>query len=139
MGYIDEEGNVFIEGRANDYILGGDGSKVWLFDIENVLLADEAVQLCEAVGLDGIDGQFPVAHLVLTQNCTESPEDIIYRVNEKCAISLKPSAVPKGYKIQDAFNVLPSGKRDTLSLKNERDGFVIPDGGILREVEFCDR
>lgn len=136
VGYIDEEGNLFIEGRATDYILGESGGKIWLFDIENVLLADKAIQLCEAVGLVVGGGHIPVAHLVLKQDCTEPSEEVIRRINKCCIKNLSPEAVPHAYKIRDSFNVLPSGKRDTLSLKDERDGFITVDGDVLRSVSF---
>ena len=135
MGYIDEDGNVFIEGRANDYIRGENGNKIWLFDIEKVILTDEAVQLCAAVGLTAGKGHIPTAHLVLKQDCTEKPEEVIRRVHERCVKSLLSEAVPRRYKIRGRFNVLPSGKRDTRSLKDERDGFYEVDGNEVREAE----
>ena len=136
VGFVNEEGNVFVVGRANDYIIGSDGNKIWLFDIENVMLTDGAVQTCEAAGLDIRGGQVPVAHLVLKQGCVETPETIIKRIHEVCQKSLPPDAVPRGYKLRDGFGVLPSGKRDTLSLKKERDGLLVPDDDGLREVSF---
>jgi long-chain acyl-CoA synthetase len=136
MGYIDEVGNVFIEGRATDYIISESGSKVWLFDIESVLLADEAVQLCEAVGLEVDGANIPVAHLVLHQACQEPPETVIRRIHASCTTALPPEAVPRAYKLRDSFNTLPSGKRDTLSLKAEREGYAAVEGGEVREVGF---
>jgi hypothetical protein len=48
-----------------------------------------------------------------------------------------PAAVPKGYKIREGFSVLPSGKRDTLSLKTDREGFFKVDGsGMLNQLSF---
>jgi long-chain acyl-CoA synthetase len=136
MGYIDEDGNVFIEGRATDYIISESGSKIWLFDIESVLLADEAVQLCEAVGLEVGGANIPVAHLVLHQDCQEPPETVIRRIHEACTTTLPPEAVPRAYKIRDSFNTLPSGKRDTLSLKAEREGYIAVEESGLREANF---
>jgi long-chain acyl-CoA synthetase len=136
MGYIDEEGNVFIEGRATDYIISESGSKVWLFDIESVLLGDEAVQLCEAVGLEVDDNHIPVAHLVLHQDCQEPPETVIRRIHASCNATLPPEAVPRAYKIRDSFDTLPSGKRDTLSLKAEREGYIAVEGEEVCEFSF---
>jgi acyl-coenzyme A synthetase/AMP-(fatty) acid ligase len=106
--------------------------------IENALLADEAVQLCEAVGLAVGEVHVPVAHLVLKQDCEDEPEDVIRRVHKRCVKTLTPDAVPRGYKIRRSFNVLPSGKRDTLSLKGERDGFVVPCGNDIKKVVFVE-
>jgi len=135
MGYMDEDGNVFVEGRANDYIPGKNGNKFWLFDIEKIILADEAVQFCAAVGFSADDRHIPAAHLVLKQDCTEKPEEVIRRVHESCVKSLLSEAVPRRYKIRGRFNVLPSGKRDTRSLKDERDGFYEVEGDEVKEVE----
>jgi len=45
--------------------------------------------------------------------------------------------MPQGYKIRETFGTNPiSTKRDYQALVLERDGFVIPDGGVLREVSF---
>jgi len=135
MGYIDEDGNVYIEGRADDYILGESGNKIWLFDIEKVILADEAIHLCETVGLAAGDRHISVTHFVLKQDCEEPPEDVILRVHERCVKSLSSEAVPRGYKMRDGFNVLPSGKRDTILLKDERDGFCKVEGDEVRAVK----
>ena len=137
VGYIDEEGNVFIEGRADDFICDSSGEKIWLFDIESTLLADEAIQLCEVVGLAVDGGYIHVAHLVLKESCEDASENVIRRVHKTCVETLLPNAVPHGYKIRQEFNMLPSGKRDTLSLKNERDGFVqVSDDGELMPAVF---
>jgi hypothetical protein len=50
--------------------------------------------------------------------------------------SLPPSVIPKGYKIRESFNVLPSGKRDTLSLKTDREGFFTVNGDGLKQIMF---
>jgi long-chain acyl-CoA synthetase len=138
IGYVDEEGNVYVEGRAHDYINAENGNKVWLFDIEKVLLEDPDIQLCEAVGLDSTDGGFgiPVAHLVLRQGFDGDPNDVIRRVHQICVDRLQPEAVPHGYKIRTAFGVNPGGKRDTLSLKSEREGFVQVVGNDVQGISF---
>jgi long-chain acyl-CoA synthetase len=138
IGYVDEEGNVYVEGRAHDYINAENGNKVWLFDIENILLEDPDVQLCEAVGLDSASGDFgiPVVHLVLRQDFSGDPNDVIYRVHRLCVDRLQTEAVPHGYKIRTAFGLNPGGKRDTLSLKSEREGFVQVVGTDINDVLF---
>ena len=121
IGHIDEEGNLFVEGRINDFILNAAGEKIWLFDIETVVFEHDSVQLCEAVGLSTDEGEVPVIHLVLKQGFTGSAENILKEIHERCIATLSPDAIPLGYKIRESFDILPTGKRDTLSLKNERD------------------
>jgi long-chain acyl-CoA synthetase len=136
VGYIDEEGNVFVEGRANDFIITERGKKVWLFDIENAILQDPDVQLCEAVGLETGECGVPVAHLVLRPGFDGDANEVISRVHALCVSGLAPEAVPQGYKIRESFGVTPGGKRDTLSLKAERDGFVVPGGETMCEISI---
>jgi U3 small nucleolar ribonucleoprotein component len=57
-------------------------------------------------------------------------------LNESCTTALPPEAVPRAYKIRDSFNTLPSGKRDTLALKEEREGYVAVEGDGMRAVSF---
>jgi len=136
IGYIDEQGNVFIEGRADDYIYSGNGNKIWLFEIENIILADNDVELCEAVGLTVNSIGIPVVHLVLRQENIEPLEELIIRIHESCVTQLSKDAIPQGYKIRDSFNVSPSGKRDTLSLKNDFDSFFTVDSNKVRMINF---
>ena len=54
-----------------------------------------------------------------------------------CREYLTDNEMLHGYKIRDAFGTNPiSKKRDYTALALERDGYVIPDGGGLREVGF---
>ena len=54
IGYVDEDGFVFILGRTVDFFIPMSGQKVYCFDIERVLLQNKAIHQCEVVGiLDG--------------------------------------------------------------------------------------
>ena len=130
IGYIDEDGNVFVLGRASDYFLAPGGEKVYLFDVENVILQDAAVELCEVVAV-GPDGCAPVAHMVLTPNACTNLTEIIRRVDALCRAQLPEYAVPVAYKFRDSFPVKPSGKRDADALKAERDGYLAPNGEAI--------
>ena len=131
IGYVDEDGNVFVLGRASDCYTAPDGKRHYLFDAENVILQDEAVDLCEVVDipLDGLP--VPVAHLLLNKECQDAPEEIVRRVDALCRAQLDPYAVPRGYKIRESFAVKPSGKRDAEALRAERDGFLNGQGNPL--------
>lgn len=43
IGYVDEDGYLFVEGRANDSFYSEDGKRIYLFDIERIVLEDEMV------------------------------------------------------------------------------------------------
>lgn len=123
IGYVDEDGDVFILGRATDSYNASDGTLVYLFDAENVILTNPAVNQCKVVDIL-VQGQLiPVAHLVLNDGCGQMDE-IICNIDKACKKELEAHAVPLAYKCREAFPVHSSGKRDVEVLKRERDGFV---------------
>ena len=124
IGYVDEDGFVFVLGRASECFLTPDGGKVYLFDIENVLLQDEAVSMCKVVDVEAGSVTAPVAHIVLSESGRESTEATLRRLDALCREQLAEYAVPVAYKFRTDFPVKPSGKRDAEALRNERDGFL---------------
>ena len=52
IGYVDEEGFVFVEGRATDSYEMAEGKRVYLFDIEEVILSNDSIAQCKAVELE---------------------------------------------------------------------------------------
>lgn len=66
MAYMDEEGNVYMLGRADDIINVG-GEKVSPIEVENIACQYEYVKECACIGVadpEGITGQIPVLFLV---------------------------------------------------------------------------
>jgi len=129
IGYVTKEGDVFVEGRACDFVPGKNGRKVYLFDIKKVVLEDADVKSCEVIGLEVKGKTVPVVHLLLDNSCMKPHKEIIKRIHKNCTDKLSPDAVPYGYKIRESFDLLLSKKRDTQSLKKERDGYFT--GGEL--------
>lgn len=135
IGYVDEDGFVFILGRASDFFISPDGERHYLFDAENVILENESVDLCEVLTVksEKYNREIPVAHIVLKQDFSGSSEEFIRSIDKSCKEKLTEYAVPMGYKIREGFAIKPNGKRDTLSLKDEREGFIgINDGTVQR-------
>ena len=133
IGYVDEDGFVFVLGRASDYFISPDGERHYLFDTENVILENEFIDLCEVVTVasEKLNRELPVAHIVLKKNFNGSTDDLIKELDRLCGEQLPKYAVPVGYKIRERFAIKPSGKRDTLSLKEEHDDFMsVSDGKV---------
>lgn len=66
MAYTDDEGNVYMLGRADDIINVG-GEKVSPIEVENIACQYEYVKECACIGAadpDGVTGQIPVLFLV---------------------------------------------------------------------------
>lgn len=138
IGYVDEDGFVFILGRASDFFISPDGERHYLFDTENVILENESVDLCEVVTVksEKCNREVPVAHIVLKKGFNDSIDELICNIDRSCREKLTEYAVPVGYKIRESFAIKPSGKRDTLSLKTELDGFVAVFEDTVKQISI---
>lgn len=136
IGYVDEEGFVYILGRANDTYKAEDGAVVYCFDVESQIYNDENVAQCEVVGLDVGDYEIPVAHIIIEKSSTLSGEQLIKDIHSYCIAHLPDNSIPHGYKICDSFPVKSSGKRDMEKIKKDRMGFLLPLNGKIEEVKF---
>lgn len=73
MAYTDDEGNVYMLGRADDIINVG-GEKVSPIEVENIACQYEFVKECACIGTpdpDGITGQIPVLFVVTRPGYSE--------------------------------------------------------------------
>lgn len=127
IGYIDEDGDVFIQGRKQDSFWSSAGKKVYLFDIEHLALQDHAISQCKAIAI-GKNSDIPVLHLVIKDQCEEDYKKIISRLSCKMKEEFPEYAQPKAYKIRSSFPVHPNGKRNNEILKNEKDGYIDCEG-----------
>ena len=124
MGYVDEDGDVFVLGRMSDCYIDDYGQKIYLFDIENIILQDEAVELCDVVAVELRDKKVPIAHIILDKAPETNVEQVAKRIDNLCCEQLASDRIPFAYKFRKDFPVKPSGKRDTEALQNERDGYM---------------
>ena len=121
---MDEDGYLFVEGRASDSFYSEDGKRIYLFDIEHIVLEDEAVSQCKAVAVQ-INGKFkPILHVVLKKNGVTDTRTVIPRIHKKLSEQLSENAIPVAYKLRQALPVHPNGKRNVEALKAEDSGFV---------------
>lgn len=122
IGYVDEDGEVFILGRATDCYYTNDGERVFQFDIEEVILQNDSVGDCKVV--QTTDKNMVVAHIVLKDGCEQSERDIIINIHKNCVANLQECAIPTHYKIRDSFPVHSNGKRDIEALKNDTENLT---------------
>lgn len=136
IGYLDEDGFVYILGRAVDYFIDSNKQKHYLFDIENVILQNPAVDICEVVVLKS-DGIFlPVAHILLKKDFSGDRYQLLKTIHAHCQEQLPASAVPCAYKFRDSFAVKPSGKRDTEALTHERTDYFAVTTEAVRSMDL---
>jgi acyl-coenzyme A synthetase/AMP-(fatty) acid ligase len=75
LGRVDEDGYIYVEGRADDVIIRG-GFKVPLLELERVMAEHPAVARCAATGLpDPRLGQVPAALVVLKADAKARPSE----------------------------------------------------------------
>ena len=126
LGYMNEEGELFIIGRMKDIIIRHDGFKVYPSFIEEVIMSDSAVSHCKVVGIKDdnyTQGELPYAYIVLNSDAFDSSDtfnldDVIARIDALCHLELQEYALPIGFEIIDKLPETSIGKIDVSSLKN---------------------
>ena len=106
VGVLDEDGYLYIVDRLKDMILSG-GENIATSEVERVLYEHPDVLETAVVGRpDERWGEVPVAHVVLVDGATVTPEELI----EHCDGQLARFKVPKDVFLLDALPRNPSGK-----------------------------
>ena len=136
IGYLDADGFVYVLGRAVDYFIDAQSQKHYLFDIENVILQNPAVDICEVVVLHRDGSSFPVAHILLKKDFFGDKLQLLKELHTHCEQVLPAPAVPSAYKFRDSFSVKPSGKRDTEALTHEYNDYLVFENAAIHSVDF---
>lgn len=141
IGYMAENGDLFIEGRKEDFTIVND-NKIYNFDIENAIRAEHDIKMCDCIGKPNEDGNKDLGvHLIFTDEYSSiygnSEEKLINRFHELQEIIYEKykniDMVPEYFKVRNSFPYKPSGKRDIESLGKETDGFVYVDKSYLKQ------
>lgn len=122
IGYVDEDGFVFIETRMKRMIIRNDGFKVFPSMIENVISTHPAVAACSVVATrdkSKPQGCVPYVYIVLKKNVNESKRQIKTEIMKLCRESLPEYAQPVAYNFCDSLYYTSSGKIDYRKLEKE--------------------
>lgn len=114
IGYVDEEGNIFVIGRKKRMIVRHDGSKVFPVEIENCLIQHPLVAACAVVPMqdpDHSESHLPKAFVVLKEAQTTVEELIRH-----CRKNLPDHLVPSAIEFIDALPMNSNGKVDYKKL-----------------------
>jgi fatty-acyl-CoA synthase len=107
VGHIDEDGRIFITGRAKDVIIRS-GHNIDPAVIEEALLRHPAVELCAAVGQpDPYAGELPVAFVLLRPGASCTMDELMQVANTY--IPERP-AFPKRIWLVERFAMTATGK-----------------------------
>lgn len=124
MGYITEDGNVYVDGRISDSYQNELGQRVFLFDIERAILSVSDVRQCKVVSTI-VDGkETHVAHIVLACN-KHNEKDTLDSIAKACYEKLSPDHFPHLIKLyDDALPVSLSGKLNVVEMKKNSKGLI---------------
>lgn len=113
IGYMDEDGFAYIQGRATDYFTNKEGKRVYCFDIEDVALQMDEVYQCEAIGVPSDNGNDVLfLFVVLKEGINQDDKLVQGKIETHCRAKLENSSVPDVIRVLDKFPVKGSGKRD---------------------------
>jgi acyl-CoA synthetase (AMP-forming)/AMP-acid ligase II len=120
MGYMDEQGYVYLVDRKQDMIITG-GYNVYAIEVENCLNSHPAVQNSAVVGRPHeIWGEAVCAMVMPAQGSTISPQELI----DYCKHHLARYKAPKKIEITDQLPLSSAGKvlrREVRQLLKNRD------------------
>ncbi len=116
LGYLSEDGYLFLVGRKNDIINKG-GEKIAPSEISSIIKELSFVKDCHTLGIkDDIYGQNILSVVILNKSYQVSnAKSIIYNY---CTSKLTHSSVPKQIVFMNSFPLNKVGKKDVLKLKD---------------------
>ena len=120
MGYLDEDGFVYLDSRIQRMIIRHDGFKVFPSMIENVVSRHPAVHQCSVVGCadkDHTQGRLPFVYIVLKADTTAKKKQVIRELERMCAEELPEYVQPVAYKFISSMPMTPVGKVDYRQLE----------------------
>ncbi len=120
LGYMTEEGLLFIEGRIKNMIIRNDGFKVYPKRIEDTIMTHPFVEACMVVGIDDLayaQGKLPKAYVTLKEGISE--QNIEAELKILCKKLLPEYSQPVEFEVRDSFPVTKIGKFDYHALEVE--------------------
>jgi acyl-CoA synthetase (AMP-forming)/AMP-acid ligase II len=115
LGYKDDDGFLWIEGRSKEIIKSG-GNRVSAKEIEDVLLSSEAVLEAVVVGMpDDLLGEAIIAVVAAKPDITLTEEEL----KKHCRVHLPMHKLPQRFVIMKSLPKQDTGKVNKLLLKEQ--------------------
>lgn len=122
LGYMTEDGFLFIVDRIKRMIIRHDGFKVFPNLIEDVVIKHPDVKECKVVGVSDVkhsQGKMPIAFIVLNDNVSRSFYEIEQELFELCNKFLPEYSQPSCFQTKTSLPLTSIGKVDFISLEEE--------------------
>ncbi len=118
MGYVTEDGCLYVDGRIESSYKNEEGDIIYLFDIERAILNIEQVRQCRVV-VSKVNGvNIHVAHIVLTDAADRI--SVLSNIKEYCSNNLQKNHMPTLLKLYNsALPVSKAGKVDIIKMQND--------------------
>jgi long-chain acyl-CoA synthetase len=120
VGYLDEDGYLFISDRAKDMIITG-GTNVYPAEIEGVLLSHPAVHDAGVVGIPDPDWGESILAVVQPIDGAQGGDELIAELSAWCKEHLASYKVPRRWEFRDELPRTEAGK---LYKRKVRDEYV---------------
>ena len=120
VGYMDEDGYIFLCDRAKDMLIVG-GYKVFSVEVEEKLCGLPEIASCAVVGAE--DAERPgndIVHLFVelsAKHKNDNPDSATEKIIQFCREAMAPYKVPKHVHIIDSIPLTPVGKIDKKALR----------------------
>ncbi len=121
IGYVNENGVVFIVDRIKRMIVRPDGHNVWPSQIEDVIMGYPTVKNCAVVGMpnpEGKNGKIPTAFIVV-EDGVKANDALIDEIDRFSKTLLPERDVAMAYRFVDDLPLTLVGKVDYRALENE--------------------
>lgn len=122
IGYLSEDGNVFIDGRIKRMIIRHDGFKIFPIQIDSVVMNHKDIYSCCTVGTDDTShsqGKLPIVFAVLKDGC--NADTVKKELCELCKKELPEYVQPVDFIFIDKMPLTPIGKVDYRALEKEAE------------------
>ena len=120
LGYVDQDGFVFIDGRIKRVIICNDGFKVFPSFVEKVISGHPAIEdCCVVAGPDRSHswGHLPVVYAVVKMKEAHSDDRLMDELKMLCQKELPEYAQPVEFRLIDSLPLTPIGKVDYRALE----------------------
>jgi len=138
LGYLDENGYLFLTGRISDLIIRG-GHNISPALIEAPLSTHPAVSQVVAIGQpDPYVGEIPVAYVTLKAGCNSTPDDLLEYCRETIS---ERAAIPKRIEVIESIPLTAVAKIFKPALRERATEFALAatleEANIEANVRAC--